>query len=145
MPLGVFYIKQNIHYISRHYIDFLSYIGFETKTMENPYWSTIWGFVSTFMYSKYTSDKKQHFPLTVHLPVTVHITPSNLLTADTDDSTTLLLSGMPVNPGGGLLTTGPRPGGGGGGGSVLGVLFNGNALLKPTRHKEALMSRAAKN
>lgn len=95
------------------------------------------------MYSKYTSDMEHHFPLTSQTPVTVHITPSNLLTADTDDSTTLLLSGMPVNPGGGLLTTGPRPGGGGGG-SVLGELFNGNALLKPTKHKEALMSRAAK-
>lgn len=112
--------------------------------MENSYWSTIWGFVSTFMYSKNTRDKKHHVTLRLHMPITVHITPSNLLTADTDDSTTLLLSGMPVNPGGGLLTTGPRPGGGGGG-SVLGVLFNGNALLKPTKHKEALMSRAAKN
>lgn len=45
---------------------------------------------------------------------TPHITFSNLLTAGIDDSSTLLLSGMPVNPGGGLLTAGPRPGGGGG-------------------------------
>lgn len=74
-------------------------------------------------------------------PLPLHIThtpiSSNLLTSDTDDSTTLLLSGMPVNPGGGLLTTDPRPGGGGGGGALW-VLFNGNALLKPTNTRKHL-------
>lgn len=45
--------------------------------------------------------------------------PANLFKADTVPSATLLLSGTPVNPGGGLLITGPRPGGGGGGGRAV--------------------------
>lgn len=53
---------------------------------------------------------------------------ANLLKAGTVDSTTLLLSGTPVNPGGGLLTAGPRPGGGG---SPARVFFKGNVLLNP--------------
>ena len=44
-------------------------------------------------------------------------------------STTLAFSGMPVNPGGGLLKGAANPGGGQG--TLLCELFIGNALLNP--------------
>lgn len=58
---------------------------------------------------------------------------SHRLTAEGGGSNTLLLRGIPVNPGGGLGAEIPRPGGGGGRAEdwAGAEAFSGKELLKP--------------
>lgn len=57
--------------------------------------------------------------------------PSHWLSVVGAGSTTLLLRGILVKPGGGLAATVPRPGGGGDEGKVEALI--GKELLKPVR------------